>query len=100
MAPLLKFTVLRFALFVAALVVLALLGARGWLLLLLAAFVSLLLSYVLLRGPREELTASIAARAGQRNGAGRRQGHRLKADVDAEVEDAEIERAEKRDPPE
>ena len=65
-APLLKFTVLRLALFVAALAALALTGARGWLLLLLAAVVSLALSYVLLRGPRAELAAAIEQRTARR----------------------------------
>lgn len=58
-----KYTVMRLALFVAALAVFALLGAGGWLLVVLAALVSFALSYVLLRRPREELTQVIAARA-------------------------------------
>jgi Protein of unknown function (DUF4229) len=94
MTPLLKFTVLRLALFVAALAALALLGARGWLLLLLAAVVSLALSYVLLRGPREELASSLAQRVG--GGAtprSRRTGRRAAADRDAAVEDAAVEDA-------
>lgn len=80
-APLLKFTVLRLALFVAALAVLALFGARGWLLLLLAAVVSLALSYVLLRGPRAELAAAIEQRTARRLGS------------DEQAEDAEAEAA-------
>ena len=71
-APLLKFTVLRLALFVAALAVLALLGAGGWLLLLLAAVISLALSFVLLRGPRAELAAAIEERTARRLGSDER----------------------------
>jgi hypothetical protein len=62
-APFLKYTVLRLALFVAALAVFALLGAGGLLAVALAAFTSLALSYVLLRGPREELSRALAERA-------------------------------------
>lgn len=54
---------MRLGLFVAALLVFALLGAQGWLAILLAAVASLALSYVLLRGPREELSRAIAERA-------------------------------------
>ena len=82
MAPLVKFTVLRIALFVVVLAVLSLLGARGWLLLLLAAVISLGLSYVLLRGPREELAEALAQRSSTR---GRR---RSRTDEVAEDEDA------------
>jgi hypothetical protein len=62
-APFLKYTVLRLVLFVAALAVFALLGARGLLAVLLAAVASVALSLVLLRGPREELSRAIAERA-------------------------------------
>lgn len=86
MAPLLKFTVLRLALFVAALAVLALMGAGGWLLLLLAAVVSLALSYVLLRGPRAELAAAIEQRTARRLSADEQAED---ADVDAADEDGD-----------
>ena len=99
MSPLLKFTVLRLALFVAALGVLYVIGARDWLLLLLAAFVSLALSYVLLRSPREELAASIEQRAGQRAAERqqrKREPRKSAAERDADAEDVEIERQEDR----
>ncbi|HZI98208.1 MAG TPA: DUF4229 domain-containing protein [Actinomycetales bacterium] len=83
--PLLVYTVLRLALFVAVLAVIALIGARGWLLLLLAAVVSLALSYVLLRGPRERLAEQVAERADPSR---RRPGRVSKAlDDDARAED-------------
>jgi hypothetical protein len=60
--PFLKYTVLRLALFVLALGGLALLGAGPLLAVVGAAVISLLLSYLLLRGPREELSRAIAGR--------------------------------------
>ncbi|HEX5534184.1 MAG TPA: DUF4229 domain-containing protein [Actinomycetales bacterium] len=92
MSPLLKFSALRIALFVAALAVLYVIGARDWLLLFLAAFVSLALSYVLLRAPREELAASIEQRAQQRaaNRERPRAPRKSAAERDAEVEDAAV----------
>jgi hypothetical protein len=91
-SPLLKFTVLRIALFLAALVVFYLIGARDWLLLLLAAFVSLALSYVLLRAPREELAASIEKRAQQRaaNRERPKASRKSAAQRDADLEDAAV----------
>lgn len=68
MAPLVKFTVLRLGLFVAVLAVLAWLGAGFVLAVVLAALVSMLLSYVLLRGPRDELAGMIAQRVAARTG--------------------------------
>lgn len=67
MGPFLRYTVLRLALFAAALVVFALLGAGGWLLVLLAAVASLALSVVLLRGPREDLSRVLARRTAPRS---------------------------------
>lgn len=93
MSPLLKFTALRIALFIAALVLLYLTGARDWLLLLLAAVVSLALSYVLLRGPRDELAASLQERTSERL---RR---RSRADEDATAEDAAVDAADPDEPP-
>lgn len=86
--PLLVYTVLRLALFVAVLAVIALLGARGWLLLLLAAAVSFALSYVLLRGPRERLAEQVAERADPSR---RRPGRIARAlDDDARAEDQAV----------
>jgi hypothetical protein len=67
-APLLKFTVLRLALFLLALVTMRWLGASPLLAVVLAAVVSMLLSYVLLRGPREELAGVIEQRVAGRLG--------------------------------
>jgi hypothetical protein len=86
-SPLLTFTVLRLGLFVLALGVLYLLGARDWLLLLLAAFVSMALSYVVLRGPRERLAVSLTERAERRGE--RRQATRS----DEDVEDSAVDEA-------
>ncbi len=55
-----KYSVLRLALFVGAMGVLYLCGARGLLNLLLAAVISMLLSYLLLRGLRDEVSRAIA----------------------------------------
>jgi hypothetical protein len=89
-APFLKYTVLRLVLFVAALAVFALLGARGWLAVLLAAVASMALSFVLLRGPREELSRTIAERADpSRPRKPSRFGRRLAEDDAAEDADAE-----------
>ncbi|GAB2699055.1 DUF4229 domain-containing protein [Thalassiella azotivora] len=84
MSPLLTFTALRLGLFVLALVVLWGLGARDWLLLLLAAFVSMALSYVLLRGPRERLAVSLTERAQRRTTS------RQVRTTDEDVEDAAV----------
>lgn len=89
--PFLKYTVLRLALFVAALGVLAVVGARGWLLVLLAAVTSMVLSFLLLGGPRDELTEVIARRADPANR--RRGGLDRGLDEDAAAEDAAVENA-------
>ena len=89
MSPFLKYTVLRLGLFVVALGVLAVLGARGWLLLLLAAVASLALSFVLLGRVRDEMTAQLARR-GEKPAPGRpgRLGRRLAEDEAAEDREA------------
>ena len=58
----LRYSVLRLTLFAAVLGVLALLGARGVLLVALTVALSLALSYLLLRRQRDALAAAIAAR--------------------------------------
>ena len=63
---LLRYTVLRLAVFVASLLLLALGGARGILLLVLATAVSAALSYLLLRGPRSALSAALEDRTRRR----------------------------------
>lgn len=89
MLPLLKYTVLRLALFIACLLLLRLLGANGWLLLLLAAVLSLGLSFLLLRGPREEVAAVLADRVERRHSGERPAGRPL---ADEAVEDEADER--------
>jgi hypothetical protein len=81
--PLLKYTVLRLALFVASMWLLYLLGAGVLVAVIGAAVLSFLLSYVLLRGPRDQLAAVIARRAERR-----RLRRPSAADQDAAVEDA------------
>lgn len=95
--PVLVYTVLRLGLFVAVLAVLALLGARGWLLLLVAAVISLVLSYVLLRGPRERLAAQVAERVDPARRRPTRFDQTL--DDDAAAEDAEADEQGRDDPP-
>ncbi|WP_158221017.1 DUF4229 domain-containing protein [Kineosporia sp. R_H_3] len=90
MVPFLKFSVLRLALFLVALVTFSWLGAEMLLAVVLAAVVSALLSYVLLRGPREELAGTIQDRVQRRleaGGAKPSAGSRRRAEDDA-VEDA------------
>lgn len=67
MNPVAKYTLLRLGLFVAALAVLYALGGDGWLVLLLAAVISLGLSYLLLRRQREEMAEQIADRIQERH---------------------------------
>ena len=81
MVPLLKYTVLRLALFVGALFLLTLLGAGQLGALIGAAVISFLLSYILLRGPREQLAVQIAERVDRRHGP-------TDAEADAALEDA------------
>ena len=66
MLPLLKYSVLRLALFVLALGLLSLLGAGRVAAVIGAALISMMLSYVLLRGPREALSQQISDRAHHR----------------------------------
>ncbi len=87
-----KYTLLRLGLFAAALVVLALLGAGGWLLVLLAAVTSLALSLVLLRGPREEVSVALARRA-EASAQRRRARAERRGDQDAAIEDAAVDAA-------
>jgi positive regulator of sigma E activity len=83
----LKYSVLRLGLFVAALVVLSLLGASELTAVVGAALVSLLLSYVLLRRPREEMAQVIAERTERRLAQPRRG---ARPDADAAAEDAAL----------
>jgi Protein of unknown function (DUF4229) len=84
--PLLKYSVMRLALFVAAMSLLYVIGIQTLLPNLLAAgVISLLLSYVLLRRPREELSQQIAGRVEARLKDPER---KSRIAEDAEIEDA------------
>jgi cell division protein FtsW (lipid II flippase) len=85
--PLLTYTLLRLALFGAALGLLYLAGLRGWLLPIVAVVVALAVSYLTLRKPRDAATRWMAARSD------RRVAQRAvfpKVDVDAVHEDAQV----------
>ena len=58
----LRYTVLRLGIFVVCLVVARAVGAVGWLALLIAAVVSVLLSLVLLRRQREQMAVALQRR--------------------------------------
>jgi hypothetical protein len=92
--PLLKYSVMRLALFVAAMGLLWLVQIKGLLNILLAALISLLLSYLLLRRPREELSQQIAEKVASRHLSGPSSSRGLGMDDDSETEDAELDRAE------
>jgi hypothetical protein len=64
--PFLKYSVLRLALFVGVLALLVVLRAGPLIAIAGAALVSMMLSYLFLRRPREELTAAIAGRMDRR----------------------------------
>ncbi|GLZ06423.1 hypothetical protein Acsp03_38890 [Actinomadura sp. NBRC 104412] len=59
MRSVLLYTAARFAIFLATAAVLALLGARGLLLLALAVLVSGIVSYVLLSGQRDAMSSAL-----------------------------------------
>jgi hypothetical protein len=80
----------RLVVFVAAVVVLGLVGAGRWLALFGGLLVSLLLSYVLLHRLRDQATAAIAERIRARTA--RRAEH---PDEDELVEDALVDRADR-----
>lgn len=81
------YSVQRLGLFVAALVVFGLLGARGVLAVILAALTSLGLSYVLLGRQREAVATRVAQRIDRRLGAAPGPAGR-QADADTAAEDA------------
>src|SRR5215213_2754535 len=86
----LSYSLLRIMLLFGCMLVLWLVGVRDPVWLLLATAVSsVALSYVVLRGPREELARQLAARVDERTARRR---------SDAEVEDAELDRELNRDP--
>jgi hypothetical protein len=87
--PLLTYTLLRLALFGAALGLLYLVGLRGWLLPTVAVVVALALSYLTLTKPRDAAARWIAQRTERRTAA---RAVFPKADADAAHEDAEVDR--------
>jgi hypothetical protein len=88
---LVKYSVLRLALFVASLVVLYAVGVReSILMVVLAAFISLALSYLLLRKQRDAVALALSQRISSR--IDRRQGLG-QSDADAEDADDEAARA-------
>lgn len=96
----LKFTVLRLALFLVAVVTVYWLSGSVVAAVFLGAVISALLSYVLLRGPRDELAGALQTKVQQRLAAGEQRagesaGARRRAQDDAiedEAADAEIAR--------
>lgn len=88
MNPLVTYSLARLVLFVAVLGVVSLLGARQLMALLLAAVISLLLSYVLLRPLRDRAAEQLAARAQRRLATPRRPSE------DEAIEDAAVDAAE------
>lgn len=88
MSAVLRYSMMRFALFVLVLAVLRLAGASTLVAVGGAAVVSMLLAYVLLRGPREAAARVVAERTAARLDA-RRSG----ADDDADVEDRAVDAA-------
>ena len=81
MLPTLKYTVMRLGLFVAALALMLLLGARGVLAVALAVVVSALLAFVLLRNQRDAVAGQVS------QGLQRRLANRRPVSPDEQVED-------------
>ena len=81
-----KYTLFRLAIFVGTLGLLAWAGASALLALGLAAVISALLSYLLLRPLRDQVAANLAARTERRLA----RGEALSAGKDAQIEDAAI----------
>ncbi|MBU4214697.1 MAG: DUF4229 domain-containing protein [Actinobacteria bacterium] len=84
----LRYSVLRLALFAVALLALLWLGMNPWLSPLLAAFIAWGLSYVLLPGPRDAAALEIARRAQARRERRGRTELTGRAREDADLEDA------------
>ncbi|WP_315095812.1 DUF4229 domain-containing protein [uncultured Cellulomonas sp.] len=82
------YSVLRLALLGLCLAVLWWAGLRGWLVVVVAAFLAWGLSYVLLSGPRDAAARQLAERAERRRAAGDRTVLGRRAQEDADVEDA------------
>ncbi|MFC8922185.1 DUF4229 domain-containing protein [Cellulosimicrobium sp. NPDC057127] len=95
--PLVVYSVLRLLLFGVALGALWLVGLRGWLLVLVAAAVALMLSYLTLRGPRDAASRYLAARAEHR--ARTKERFSRAVEDDAAAEDAAVDAADGTDAP-
>lgn len=86
--PLLTYSLLRLALLLGALGVLAWAGMGGWLLVVVAALVAWAISYVLLAGPRDAAARWLADRAERRRASGVRVSAAVDADAAAEDDEA------------
>lgn len=89
MTPFVRYTTMRMVLLLVVAVVLYAVGARGFLLIVLAALISAALSYLLLRGQRDALALRIAQRVEGRPVKGK-----LEKSIDADnaAEDADASR--------
>ena len=94
--PVLKYTVMRLALFVVVLALLSWAGAGKLTAVVGAALVSALVSYLVLRGPRDEVARLLAHRVEARLDNPGRFGQGLREDE--QVEDAAVDRAVAPDP--
>ena len=81
------YTSARIVLFIAALAVLYLIGARGLILLALALLVSGLVSYVVLSRARDRMSASLSGRLGGMRSRVKEFGQRLDEGAQAEDQD-------------
>lgn len=93
----LKYTVMRLALFVAALAVAIALGAGPLTAVVVAGLVSAALSYLFLRGPRDDVAQVLADRVERR--LERPGGFADRMREDEQLEDAAVEQAEPRTEP-
>lgn len=89
MAPALRYTLLRFALFIGCCGLFWLLGLRGLALIVAGGVASMGLSLWLLQRPRDELSARIDERVQHRT-AVKRSRWAAQIDADADAEDAEV----------
>lgn len=79
-----RYTILRLLFFVAALLLLYIVGLRGWPLLILAALVSLVASFFALRGPRAQFAEQVQRKVSERQQ--RAEAYRSAEDDDTEDE--------------
>lgn len=91
--PFVVYSLLRLAIFVGALGVLAYAGMRGWLLVIVAALAAFFISYLALRRPRERAAVYLADRAEQRKSSGERFSREIEDDAAREDAAADAVRA-------